>query len=65
MVRIPNIRHMRRRTFAHLRNSKLAKKFVAYTAERTGMTESAVFEDLKAPGDAKEVSSFPNVSSGT
>jgi len=64
MVRIPKIRHMRRRAFDHLRNSKLAKKFIAYTADRTGMTEPAVFEDMKVPGDAKELSNLPSAGGG-
>lgn len=57
MVRIPKIRHMRRRAFNHLRNSS--------TADRTGMTDPAVFEDMKVPGDAKELSNIPTVVGGT
>lgn len=59
-MRVPNIRHMRRRIFTRLRNSDLAKKFIAYNAERTGGTEPEIFDEMKVPGSAQEVANIPN-----
>lgn len=59
-MRTPKIRHMRQRTFGRLRNSKRIQKFIDYSNERTGLTNSQVFDSMKVPGSAQDVANLPN-----